>query len=168
MLFSSPVNKRTWVSSAPFVINLRGENTKSNRDIEMDVTKAHPYLVHELVGIAKGKRLYVTHPGFLASAVDFAFRRAGQQFQVSHWLAASHRPGFLSKLAASALVKSEPQKDAGAAQAPVSGSTSFSQPAQPVISLNAVSLKDLESPTHAESGVYVKALAIEQETLIEG
>ena len=168
VVFVSRDKKTDWVSAAPFVINLRGETTKNNRDIEMDVTRAHPFLVHELVGIAKGKRLYVTHPGFLASAVDFAYRRTGQLSQVSHWLAASHRPDFLSKLAASALAKSGTQKDAGVAEAPDGASVSSSQPAQPVISLNAVSLKDLESPTHAESAVYVKALAVEQESLIEG
>jgi hypothetical protein len=53
VVFISRDKKTDWVSAAPFVINLKGEPTKGNRDHEMDVTRAHPFLVHELIGLGR-------------------------------------------------------------------------------------------------------------------
>jgi hypothetical protein len=90
--------KTDWVSAAPFVLNDRGEAQKSNRDEELDVILAHPLLVHEFTARSRGDGLFITNPGFLASALDFAARSAGRASAVKQWLAASHRPDLLGCL----------------------------------------------------------------------
>jgi hypothetical protein len=91
--------KTDWVSAAPFVRNALGKAQKSNRDEELDVTLAHPLLVHEFRARAGGNRLYIAHPGFLASAIEYAARSGGRRSGVDQWLAASHRPDLLERLA---------------------------------------------------------------------
>jgi hypothetical protein len=54
-----------------------------------------------------------------------------------------------------------------AAATPNVPASSSSSPALPHTPLHAISLRDLESSSHAESAAYVKALAVEQETLVE-
>ena len=93
--------KTDWVSAAPFVRNLRGDTQKSNRDEELDVTLPHPLLAHEFVLRARGNRFFITQPAFLASAIDFGARPAGKPGGVAEWLASSHRPGILLRLASS-------------------------------------------------------------------
>ena len=58
-----------------------GDSQRSNRDEELDVTLAHPLLVHEFAARAHGNRLYVAQPGFLASVLDYAARKAREQCQ---------------------------------------------------------------------------------------
>lgn len=95
--------KTDWVSSAPLIQADDKPPQKSNRDLDLDVTLAHPLLVHEFVRRARGDSLYVVSPSFLASALDYGARRAGRSSTVSSWLAASHRPDLLDRLAGSDL-----------------------------------------------------------------
>lgn len=102
-------DKSDWVSSAP-LISAGTTRTKSNRDLGLDVTRAHPLLVHEFERRAKGGRLYVVHPTFLASALDYASRKSGDASTVSNWLAAAHRPDQLTRLATAALPTTVPEE----------------------------------------------------------
>ena len=97
--------KTDWVSSAPLIKNGEKASQKSNRDLDLDVTRAHPLLVHEFEARARGGSLYVIPPGLLASALDYGSRRAGRALVVSNWLAAAHRPDLLAKLAGVELAK---------------------------------------------------------------
>jgi hypothetical protein len=111
VVFVSRDKKTDWVSAATYVRDGKGLVRKSNRDEDMDVTEAHPLLVHELVGIAGGRRLYISQPGFLASVIDYGYRRKGQTSTVREWLSATHRPELLSKLASETIdVTPEPRK----------------------------------------------------------
>jgi hypothetical protein len=109
--------KTDWISSAPLVLSDAKPPHKSNRDLGEDVTRAHPLLIHEFGPRTKSGRLYVLHPGFLASALEYAARKIGRPSTVDRWLAASHRSDFLPRLASAAL-KAEPTE---------------SSPAQPVV-----------------------------------
>lgn len=100
--------KTDWVSSAPLVKAGEKPPQKSNRDLDLDVTRAHPLLVHEFMKRARGAGLYVVPPSFLASALDYDARRAGRPSAVPNWLAAAHRPDFLPRLAGMALPLSPP------------------------------------------------------------
>lgn len=80
---------------------------RSNRDLGEDVTRAHPLLIHEFGPRTKSGRLYVLHPGFLASALEYAARKLGRPSTVDRWLAASHRSDFLPRLASTGL-RAEP------------------------------------------------------------
>ena len=99
--------KTDWISSAPLILSDAKPPHKSNRDLGEDVTRAHPLLIHEFGPRTKSGRLYVLHPGFLASALEYAARKIGRPSTVDRWLAASHRSDFLPRLASAAL-KAEP------------------------------------------------------------
>jgi PIN like domain len=102
-VFISRDSKTDWVSAAPFVRNLAGQAQRPNRDQELDVTLAHPLLVHDFAHRAKGDRLYISHPGFLASVLTFSARRRGETCRIESWHAAAHRSDLLSRLAGSLL-----------------------------------------------------------------
>ena len=95
-------DKTDWVSSAPLVKAGKAPE-KSNRDLDFDVTRAHPLLVHEFEGRARGGRLFVVPPSFLASALEYASRKRHTPSRVSDWLSAAHRPDLLPRLAAAKL-----------------------------------------------------------------
>ena len=99
--------KTDWVSSAPLV-NAGKAPTKPNRDVGLDVTEAHPLLVHEFEARAGGGRLYVIPPSFLASALAYGSRNGQTESGYSTWLAAAHRPDLLSRLAAAELAPVAP------------------------------------------------------------
>jgi hypothetical protein len=141
------------------VLDERGNVHRSNRDEEMDVTEAHPLLAHELVEIAGGKRLYITQPGFLASVLDYGYRRNGEPSKVVEWLTASHRPDILSKLAARrAKEPAAPKAETPSPPAP--------QPAEQSKPL-AASPKDFIIPCRSECTTYLKATAEEQAALVD-
>lgn len=106
-------DKTDWVSSAPLVKTGRAPE-KSNRDLGLDVTRAHPLLVHEFEGRARGGELYVVPPSFLASALDYASRKRHTPSLVSDWLAAAFRPDLLPRLAAAQLPTAAPTDPAPA------------------------------------------------------
>ena len=106
-------DKTDWVSSAPLV-HAGTKTTKSDRNLGLDVTRAHPLLVHEFEGRSRGGRLYVVHPSFLALALDYASRKNGNASAVSDWLAAAYRPDFLNRLAAADLPTESPHESAPA------------------------------------------------------
>lgn len=91
-------DKTDWVSSARRV-NVDSTSMKSNRDVGLDVARPHPLLAHEFEGRARGGKLYIVHPSFLASALDYASRKAGTTSAVSNWVAAAHRSDLLPELA---------------------------------------------------------------------
>ncbi len=160
-------DKTDWVSSAPLV-KAGSAQEKSNRDLGLDVTRAHPLLVHEFEGRAKGGRLYVVHPSFLASALDYASRKSGTASAVSNWLAAAYRPDLLPRLAAADLPIAVRDASAPAnpgekqqAQAPVtppSADTSYSYP-------SAAELMKL--PTTDEVSSYLQATPLGRPTLVQ-
>ena len=159
--------KTDWVSSAPLVDAGRAPE-KSNRDLGLDVTRAHPLLVHEFEGRARGGRLYVVPPNFLASALDYASRKGRTASAVSNWLAAAHRPDLLARLAAAKLPtavseESAPanpgeEQAAQAAVTPPSGDSPYSYP-------SAVELMKL--PTAEEANSYLQTTPIDQPTLVQ-
>jgi hypothetical protein len=160
VVFISRDKKTDWVSAAPYVLDYRGQLRKSNRDEEMDVTEAHPLLAHELVGIAGGKRLYIAQPGFLASVIDYGYRRKGQPSTVGEWLSASHRPDVLSKLAGGKLGQEPETLKATAPASPAPPA-----PAEPVKSLSGVP-KDFIITSRAECASYQKASSEEQAAMV--
>ncbi|MBY2941832.1 hypothetical protein HFN97_20545 [Rhizobium laguerreae] len=94
--------KTDWVSSAPLVVN--GEKPqKSNRDHELDVTLAHPLLIHEFSKRTTSRTLYVVPPSFVASTIHYAERKNGVASTVSRWFSAAHRPSAIEKLATAVL-----------------------------------------------------------------
>jgi hypothetical protein len=95
--------KTDWVSSAPLVYDGGDKPQKSNRDMEFDVTLAHPLLIHEFSKKTSSRSLYVVPPGFVASALYYGPTATGQASTVSKWFAASHRFDVIEKLATSAL-----------------------------------------------------------------
>jgi hypothetical protein len=177
VVFVSRDQKIDWVSAAPYVLDSKGLVRKANREEEMDVTEAHPLLAHELLGIAGGKRLYITQPGFLASVIDYGCRRNNQQSTVKEWLSASHKPELLSKLA-SAKMGVEPERQrplapaAPAAPAPspavaaAAPAPALAAPAEPVQLLPG-SPRGFVIWSRAESALYRKAPPQEQTTLVE-
>lgn len=100
--------KTDWVSSAPLIKAGEKTPTRSNRDLDLDVTRPHPLLVHEFMKRARGAELYIVPPSFLASALDYDARRASRPSVVSNWLAAAHRSDFLPRLAGNELPLSPP------------------------------------------------------------
>ncbi len=87
--------KTDWVSAAHMVRNdVKPLIRKSNRDEDMDVTLPHPLLLHEFQRRAGAKKLYVTHPAFLSSVLDFSARRRSEASPAKAWLKATHRPDF--------------------------------------------------------------------------
>ena len=161
-------DKTDWVSSAPLV-NAGTKTTKSNRDLGLDVTRAHPLLVHEFQGRARGDRLYVVHPSFLALTLDYASRKNGNASAVSDWLAAAYRPDLLGRLASADLPTAGPDESAPAnpaenqqAQAPVtprSADSSYSYP-------SAAELMKLATAEEVNS--YLKATHLDQPLLNPG
>ncbi|MBY2918463.1 hypothetical protein HF206_30845 [Rhizobium leguminosarum] len=95
--------KTDWVSSAPLLYDGGDKPQKSNRDMEFDVTLAHPLLIHEFSKKTPSRSLYVVPPGFVASALHYAPTSGGQASNVSKWFAASHRFDVIEKLATAAL-----------------------------------------------------------------
>lgn len=160
VVFITRDKKTDWVSAASYVRDGKGIVRKSNRDEDMDVTEAHPLLVHELVGIAGGRRLYITLPGYLASVIDYGYRQKGQKSTVKEWLSATHKPELLSRLASQTIeITPEPPKPVSPA-APV-----FAPPAD--VAKSAASPKDFIISSRQESGVYQRALPEDQATLVE-
>lgn len=99
--------KTDWVSSAPLVVN--GERvSKSNRAHELDVTLAHPLLIHEFSKRTQSRTIYVVPPSFAASALHYASRGGEQTSSVLNWFSASHKPDAVEKLATAALVRPAP------------------------------------------------------------
>ena len=159
--------KTDWVSSAPLLKAGRAPE-RSNRDLDLDVPRAHPLLVHEFEGRARGGRLYVVPPSFLASALDYGSRKSRTASAVSNWLAAAHRPDLLARLAAAELPTAVPAESAPAnpgegqaAQAavtPPSGDLAYSYP-------SAVELMKL--PTADEAKSYLEATPLDQPALVQ-
>lgn len=87
--------KTDWVSAAHMIKKADGTIHKANRDQGLDVTLAHPLLVHEFRARANGSRLYIATPSFLASALSYRAKKSGTASLVSNWLAASYRPDKL-------------------------------------------------------------------------
>jgi hypothetical protein len=164
VVFISRDKKTDWVSAAPYVVDGKGLVRKANRDEEMDVTEAHPLLAHELLGIAGGKRLYITQPAFLASVIDYGYRRQSQPSTVKEWLRASHKRELLSKLAGGnidvAPDRQKPPVPAAAAAAPASA------PVQPVAPLAGIP-KDFVISSRVESAAYQKAAPQDQTALVD-
>ena len=77
-VFISRDGKTDWVSGAPLVIDSLGAIRRSDRKRELDVILPHPLLVHEFRVRARSEHLYVTQPGFMASALHYAARKKGQ------------------------------------------------------------------------------------------
>ena len=160
-------DKTDWVSSAPLV-NAGNTPKKSNRDLGLDVTRPHPLLAHEFEGRARGGKLYVVHPSFLASALDYASRKNGAASAVSDWLAAAHRPDLLGRLAAADLPTASSDATAPAnlgekqqAQAPVtppSVDSSYSYPSAAKLMMLA---------TADEVNSYLQATPIDRPTLVQ-
>ena len=161
VVFISRDKKTDWVSAAPYVVDSKGLVRKANRDEEMDVTEAHPLLVHELLGIAGGKRLYITQPGFLASVIDYGYRRKSQPSTVKEWLRASHKPELLSKLAGGNIdVAPEGQKP------PVPSAAVPAAPVEPVWLPTGIP-KDFVISSRVESASYQKAAPQDQTALVD-
>lgn len=158
--------KTDWVSAAPLVRNLQGKTEKSNRDRELDVTLAHPLLVHEFAARAKGNKLYVIHPGFLASVIDHVARTKGQPSGVTKWLASSHRPDLLDGLAPLSLSRPAPAKAGGtraAAHVPESPATRTIESE----GLEGVSVNDVMTPpVSSEVRSYLEARPNEHANLV--
>lgn len=160
VVFITRDKKTDWISAASYVRDGKGVVRKSNRDEDMDVTEAHPLLVHELVGIAGGQRLYITLPGYLASVIDYGYRQKGQNSMVKEWLSATHKPELLPKLA-SQTIQVTPAPPQPASPAP-------SVPAPPAeTAQSAAGPKDFIILSRAESGAYQRALPEEQPAMIE-
>ncbi|MER9793333.1 PIN-like domain-containing protein [Mesorhizobium sp. M0213] len=141
--------KTDWVSSAPLVYNGGDKPQKSNRDMEFDVTLAHPLLIHEFSKKTSSRSLYVVPPGFVASALYYAPNSAGQASNVSKWFAASHRFDVIEKLATAALAaRAAPVERANVAVA-------NGEEAEPT-----VPPADLSSPVPARAFVAPSARAI--------
>lgn len=90
--------KTDWVTAAPWISGAGDEPTKPNRDLDMDVTLPHPMLLHEFKKRTGAAKIYVVHPAFLATTLDFAARRSGVPSPVRNWLAATHKPRFAEQL----------------------------------------------------------------------
>jgi hypothetical protein len=90
--------KTDWVTSAALVKTNRGDE-KINRDFDLDVPLSHPLLAHEFKVRTGGDKLYIAHPQFVASVLDYSSRSRGEASEVGAWLAASHRADHLSLLA---------------------------------------------------------------------
>lgn len=154
--------KTDWVSVAPLVRNALGKTEKSNRDRELDVTLAHPLLVHEFAARANGNKFYVVHPGFLASVIDYVARAKGQASDVTKWLACSHRPDLLDRIAALSLSSSA---SAEVGRIDVVGHTPI--PASEPETLEGVSIKDVMAPSvSSEVRLYQQATPNEQANLV--
>jgi hypothetical protein len=91
-------HKKDWVSGSRLLTTQQGDTIKSNRNIELDVSLPHPLLVHEFVLRAKADRLFVTHPAFLAHALDYDARRNHKPSPSTQWLSASHRHSDLKTM----------------------------------------------------------------------
>lgn len=100
--------KTDWVSSAPLVRVGEKPPQKSNKPLAFDVIRPHPLLVHEFVGRTRGGSLYVVHPSFMASALDYGARKGGRSSAVPSWLAAAYRPNLLTRLAGAELGTAAP------------------------------------------------------------
>jgi hypothetical protein len=144
----------------------------------MDVTEAHPLLAHELLGIAGGKRLYITQPGFLASVIDYGYRRRNQPSTVKEWLRASHKPELLSKLAGGNidLAPARQQPPAASAAAPAAPAVPAAPAGAAAPAIHAASVepqpiagvsRDFVISSRLESAAYQKAAPQEQMRLID-
>jgi len=165
-------DKTDWVSSAPLIRSGDNAPHRSNRDVDLDVTRAHPLLVHEFVERGRGDRLYVVHPGFLASALDYAARKAQRPSVVSQWMAASHRSDLLGRLAGRHLVVVPPP---GSAVEPTTILANAIPPATPAsgspppASFSPPALTDLMNATGAaEVRAYLAAIPQEQPSIVAG
>jgi PIN like domain len=134
-LLMSRDRKTDWVSAAPYVKTPSGETRKSNRELELDVTLPHPLLVHEFVTRAPGKRLYVAHPGVVATVLHHGARQRGEPSGIEHWLNASHPPGFTAPLEERSRSS---RRDGPASKMPV-GTQNGEVPRPPVTSSGAAS-----------------------------
>jgi hypothetical protein len=91
--------KTDWVTGAPWVqTDPERKPEISNRDLEMDVTLPHPLLQHEFQRRTGASKVYVTHPAFLATTLDFAARRDRTPSPSKAWMAATHRPDLLVRI----------------------------------------------------------------------
>jgi len=160
--------KTDWVSSAPLIRSDQAEPHKSNRDLDLDVTRAHPLLVHEFVARARGDRLYIVHPGFLASALDYAARKSRRASAIAQWLAAAHRPDFLGRLAGASLALDPKGKTARSSD--VASITDIVIPAPPArsgMSFAPPAVNELMNPSGmAETRAYEHALPTEKALLV--
>ncbi len=107
--------KTDWVSAASFLRDQDGVEQRSSREYELDVSRPLPLLLHEFARRSVAERLYVTHPSFLASVLEYGARRRGEPSGVGQWLAAFHPPDVLDRLAGIALAVASAAADAGAA-----------------------------------------------------
>ncbi|WP_164940558.1 PIN-like domain-containing protein [Bradyrhizobium zhanjiangense] len=158
VIFISRDEKTDWVSTAPMVM-LDDKATKPNRDRNLDVTLAHPLLVHEFKARSNSGRVYILQPGFLASLVDYTARKSGAPNDTANWLAAAHRPDLLPKLAGSGLGEAATRNAA----------TDAAPPAAQVADagMAALTLRDIMgSDVSADVTAYGQALTIDQEALI--
>jgi hypothetical protein len=80
--------KPDWVSSAKVVTTLGGWPKRPNERQE-GVALAHPFLAHEFILRAGGKKFYVTPPSILATALNFAARQGGAPYSIDHWFQAT-------------------------------------------------------------------------------
>lgn len=164
--------KTDWVSAAPFVRDARGDTRKSNRDEELDVTLPHPFLMHEFALRAHGNRFFVTQPGFLASVIDIAARRGSRASGVSSWLASSHRPDLLPRLAGSSLFENGPPSESSSgASHQDTRSEAVQMPtlagAAPAIEAASV-VEVMSPPVTLEVRTYYDALPPERLQILEG
>ncbi|MBS0418673.1 MAG: hypothetical protein JSR66_13250 [Proteobacteria bacterium] len=164
--------KKDWVSSAPLVRNAYGKTQNPDHDTSLDVSLPHPLLVHDFAKRGGGGRLYVATPAFLATALHRDARKSGRVSGVQHWLAASHRPEFLTRLIEDE--KGPASKDQGPGSPP--GSASNVAPPSPLPpsanSDEALKGETSSSVMGANIGEEVRqlrdALPQEQMALIEG
>ncbi|MGJ4941428.1 PIN-like domain-containing protein [Bradyrhizobium sp. HKCCYLS1011] len=171
VVFVSRDEKTDWVSTAP-MIKLDDKATKPNRERNFDVTLAHPLLVHEFKALSNTGRVYILQPGFLASLVDYAARKAGVRNVTANWLAAAHRPDLLPKLAGSALEgaaagDTQTEAAAGAAAAAPVPPAEPAAPSAADTSAAELGLREIMgSDVSADVAAYGQAPTIDQETLI--
>jgi PIN like domain len=167
VVFITRDKKTDWVTAAPFVIDLRGDTVKGNRDRELDVTLPHPFLLHELRGSSKCGRLYITQPSLVASALYAASTKDGSANKFYNWFSASHTPTVIDKLASVPLNKTAPDDQK-------TRSTPIQVEQQPVVpqtttatvTLDAIGVSELSIDVQGDVKSFLGALPIEQEEVL--
>jgi hypothetical protein len=133
-IFVSRDKKTDWVTGASMITSGEATVTKADRNVDQDVTLPHPLLLHEFQRRTGAQKIYVVHPGFLATTLDLAARRLHRPSPSRAWMTATHRPGLtvaidkaLEKLTPASTISSpstnatQPNESAPAVTPPPSG-----------------------------------------------
>lgn len=163
VVFISRDDKTDWVSAARMVA-VDDRRSKANRDQDLDVIRPHPLLIHEFAAASSNGRIYILQPGFLATVVDYASRGSGSRDSVATWIAATHRPDLLPKLAGGLAQEAPTRPAPDAARA----ASAAAQPAPPTaVAEQDPTLRDIMgSDISGDIAAYSEALPREQEETI--